>query len=105
MGDKNSAKITDENYTIYFSVHHNSDIHNCILNYQKMKKNDCLKLDFSRCDINNLKVCKSIIVDDEYIMHFWFEYKGDVYEIYTWDGNSDVKKIILDIINSIRLFP
>ena len=105
VGDKNSAKITDENYTIYFSVHHNSDIHNCILNYQKMKKNDCLKLDFSRCDINNLKVCKSIIVDDEYIMHFWFEYKGDVYEIYTWDGNSDVKKIILDIINSIRLFP
>lgn len=97
----NPISISNDKYTISFLYHPNSNIDACLNNYLKMKQNDGFSVYFTKSAIKNIVLYKSTILNYENTVHFWFEYDDDVYEIYSWNGDSTLELLVLDLVKLI----
>lgn len=80
----------------------NDDINKSIDAYTKNKKasNDTLK--FSKFSSGDVSVTKSVSSKDAKVFHYWFEKDGKKYEAFTWSGDSNSDKLLINLINSMK---
>ena len=99
---KADTKISNNSVSINFKVYENNKIKDCIEDYKIKKYNDNLSVTFSKFETKDLTIYKTIINEHTNIVHFWFSYLQDVYDIYTWNANKNINSIILNLLESAK---
>ena len=66
------------------------------------KKDNTTKVKIKNFTVNDTVVYKASIVNKTSNVHYWFDYNGEVYLIYSWSANKNFEKIVTDLISSVK---
>lgn len=92
----------DKNEYIILSYNDTNDVKKVVNDYIKYNNNHNLSISLSNSNIGEYTVYKSTMENNTGIVHYWFVYNNKVYQIYTHSANSNVEKIICDLISSVK---
>lgn len=98
----NIINLTNGTNSIFILKHTNNDIGSAIKEYKNMIGNN-YSVNITKFRINNIEVSKSTINGSNTI-HYWFIKNDNLYEIYTWSGNSQTDSIVNGLISSLKFF-
>lgn len=103
--DDNHINISNNDVSLRISEYKNKNItiKDAVNHYIKTKENESSKCNITKFNVNDTEVYKTTIINNTNILHFWFEKNGTVYEIATYDGNSNTDSRVTEIINSMKL--
>ena len=96
----NSANIIKGKNSIGIACYNDTNIKEHVDNYTLMKKNESINIETSEFNINNIKVFKSSAENDNSTIHYWFISNNNVYEICSWNGDSNTDNIARGLIES-----
>ena len=96
-----AVNITNGKNTIKIVEYKNTNVKNLIDNYIKIKNQDNHTVKVETLEIDSKPVYKSTDTSDSKIIHYWFEKNNKVYEIYSWDANSNTAGVIEKLISSV----
>lgn len=69
-----------------------------IKDYKNYKNNTTKNMSITNFTVDNTLVYKSTMLNESYIIHYWFKHDGIVYSMYTWSGNKKSDTIVSDLI-------
>lgn len=95
----------DNNEYIILDYNNTNDLKKVINDYVKYNEDHNLSLSLYNITIGEYTVYKSIMNNDTQIVHYWFIYNDQTYQIYTRSANSNSEKIISDLISSVKTAP
>ncbi len=95
-----AVNITNGNTSIFLSVYNDTNILKHANDYKKLLEKDNQTAIISNYTIGGAQIYKSTIIDLPNCVHYWFIKNNKTYDFYTWDGNKDVERIIIEFINS-----
>ena len=72
-------------------------------NYVENNARNNLTLTLSNLTVGQHTVQKSVMDNNTEIVHYWFDFNGKVYEIYTRSANSNTDDVITELINSAKI--
>lgn len=76
----------------------NENIDKIVNDYANEREQNNISITLFNRTINNLHVFKSD--SSQGANHYWFEYNGRIYSIYTWKETPNIDKIVTDLISS-----
>lgn len=96
----NSANIIKGKNSIGIVCYDDNNINEHVNNYTLMKKNESIDIETREFNINNIQVFKSNAENDNSTIHYWFINNNKVYEICSWNGDSNTDNIARNLIES-----
>lgn len=97
-----TVNITNGENVISIYKYNDGDLSSHIDSYTNVKNRENHTLIFSNITINNINVEKSVDKNNSHIVHYWFLYDDNVYDIGTWDYDSYFDENVHLMINSIN---
>ena len=59
-------------------------------------------LEFSKLNMGDVQVTKSVSKKNPKTFHYWFEKNGKTYEAFTWSGNHNSDAFLTNLIVSMK---
>lgn len=103
MGEKNkfgAVSITNGSNSIFLLENEGTDVQGYIHSYEKilMGKNETMNVTIF--NIDNMEIYKAISLNNTNNIHYFFIKNNKTYDIYTWDGNSNMDSTVIKLIGS-----
>ena len=93
--------ITNGKNTIFLANYNDGNISKYVNQYKSEIAKNNQSVSSVNLTINNMSVYESINLKTD-AHHYWFVENGTVYTIYNWDKNSNIEKIVYNMIESIK---
>ncbi|WP_405309200.1 hypothetical protein [Methanobrevibacter sp.] len=100
INNNGSTNITNGNNSIGLVCYADNDVNKHVKDYEDSKKLANESVSVSEFEVKNIKVYKSDLGDSK-TFHYWFLNNGEVYELHTWDGDSNTDQVIHKLVESI----
>lgn len=98
------ANLTNNhNEYIVLSCKESGSINDLMDNYVENNAKNNLTLTLSNFTVGQHTVQKSVMDNNTEIVHYWFDFNGNAYEIYTRSANSNTDHVIAELINSAKI--
>lgn len=96
--------ITNGYDTLFLKVYNDSNMTKHAKEYStnKHKQNNNSVVKFKNFTVGDVLVCKATVVNESSTVHYWFDYHGKTYSIYTWSASNKIDNIVTDLIKSIN---
>ena len=101
MTNLKHVNISNGKESIFIFKCPKNNINQNVKEYGEYKENEGNVVHTTNFTVDKTLVYKSTL-DDTMTVHYWFEYDGQVYSIYTWGVKGDIDNIVSNMIKSAK---
>ena len=104
LNKHNDTNITNGYDTVFIKDCGNDNITKYTKEYAKYlkSKDNTTKVKTKNFTVGDTVVYKVHAANQTSNLHYWFEYNGEIYSIYSWSASDNTDKIVTDLIKSIK---